>query len=459
MTRRTGALAFVALLSIIATVACGGGGANRSGAGTVNVTLSDPPTCSDSAGPPAGPFHSIIVTVTKVQLHTSSTAGDNDPGWMDVVSGLTKQIDLLSPAASQCFLATLGTNTALPAGTYQQARIFLAPNNTTVPNNLCGNAGANCVVLSSDLNNPRPLQLSSEAQNGIKIPSGQIAGGQFTVGAGQTKTLNIDFNACASIVTLGGGQFRLKPVLRAGEVNTTSSAVEGRIVDNNGGLIPGLKAVVALEQNVNGIDRVVRQTSPDTATGRFSICPVDPGTYALVLVAENGTGVSFATAIITGVGPGSSLGDIKLIPVSGASTALGSITGRVTTVDAASLAISEVVTLSVLQDVSGTKFTIPLIENVPAGATANVNTQTGGTCAVNTACADFTLAVPGVAPTTAAFTSGTPITLTGTPTAPASYTVEAAANCSPASNTSAAVSVSPGASTPLAAPLALTSCN
>jgi hypothetical protein len=65
----------------------------------------------------------------------------------------------------------------------------------------------------------------------LKIPSGQIAGGQFVVAAGETKDLNIDFNACASIVTLGNGQFRLKPVLHAGEVNLTSSSINGRIVD------------------------------------------------------------------------------------------------------------------------------------------------------------------------------------------------------------------------------------
>ena len=42
--------------------------------------------------------------------------------------------------------------------------------------------------------------------------------------AGQTKDLNIDFNACASIVQQGNGQFRLKPVLHAGEVSLDSRA-------------------------------------------------------------------------------------------------------------------------------------------------------------------------------------------------------------------------------------------
>jgi len=68
-------------------------------------------------------------------------------------------------------------------------------------------------MLTSDPSNtPQPLQLSSESKTGIKIPSGQIAGGDFTVGSGEDKDLNIDFNACASVVVQGNGQYRLKPV-------------------------------------------------------------------------------------------------------------------------------------------------------------------------------------------------------------------------------------------------------
>jgi hypothetical protein len=46
------------------------------GTGTVSVMLSDPATCAT----PNGPFSHVYVTVTDVQVHTSSTAGDNDSG-------------------------------------------------------------------------------------------------------------------------------------------------------------------------------------------------------------------------------------------------------------------------------------------------------------------------------------------------------------------------------------------
>ncbi len=70
-------------------------------------------------------------------------------------------------------------------------------------------------MLSSDSSNtPRPLLLSSQSKTGLKIPSGQIAAtARFVIAAGETKDLDIDFDACASIVTEGNGQFRLKPVL------------------------------------------------------------------------------------------------------------------------------------------------------------------------------------------------------------------------------------------------------
>src|SRR5207248_5934910 len=125
------------------------------------------------------------------------------------------------------------------------------------------------------------------------------------VTAGQTKDLNIDFDTCASIVTQGNGQYRLKPVLHAGEVSTTSTSINGKLVDNSGQAIAGGKAIVALEQkDSSGIDRVVMQTTPDS-TGAFVFCPVPAGTYDMVAVAVSGANVAFATTVTTGVTPGS----------------------------------------------------------------------------------------------------------------------------------------------------------
>ena len=226
-------LVFGSLLVVsLVLVACSSmTGSTASGMSKVTVSLSDPATCQA----PSGPFSAVWVTVTDVSANTSATAGDSDSGWVDLTPNLSKspaQVNLLGQSNAQCFLATLGDPLELQAGNYQQIRIKLAPNSGTVFGNNCGSAN-NCVILNGD-STPHTLQLSSEAQTGLKIPSGQIAGGGFNVAAGKTEDLDIDFNTCMSILQEGNGQFRLKPVLHAAEVTTTSVSMNGAVLDAAG---------------------------------------------------------------------------------------------------------------------------------------------------------------------------------------------------------------------------------
>jgi hypothetical protein len=209
---RASALGLLMCLLVFLT-ACGSSGSQPGSSGsnnpgnlpaTISVSVSDPHTCAG----PSGPFSHIYVTITDVQIHASASAGPNDPGWVDLTPNLKnnpQQVDLLAQANNQCFLASLGSTTELQPGSYQQIRIFLADNSVSVPSNKCGTS-ANCVMLTTDPGTPLPLDLSSESKTGIKIPSGQIAGGQFTIAAGQTEDLNIDFDACASIVSEGAAR-------------------------------------------------------------------------------------------------------------------------------------------------------------------------------------------------------------------------------------------------------------
>ena len=237
--------------------------------------LSDPATLCGTERP----LRARYVTITDVQANISSSAGDNDSGWTDLTPGLAsqpKQIDLLGQANNQCFFATLGATQQLRAGTYQQIRLILADNSASVSNNLCGNS-TNCVQLSSDSSVHQPL-LSSESKTGLKIPSGQIAAGGFTIAAGQTKDLDIDFNTCASIVTEGNGQYRLKPVLHAGEVSTTSTSINGNVLDQATGNPVTGEVTVALEQkDTSGVDRIVMSTLAGS-DGSFVFCPIPSGT-------------------------------------------------------------------------------------------------------------------------------------------------------------------------------------
>jgi len=396
------------LLVAAFTAGCGSGSSSKTSAstGTVTLTMTDPPTCSA----PQGPFSHVYVTVTDVQINQSSTAGSNDSSWVDLTPSLKsapQQIDLFGQATSQCFLAQLGV-TQIPAGTYQQVRVILADNSITLANNNCKTAGVNCVVLASNPTQPQELALSSESQTGIKIPSGQIAGGQYTVGAGSSTTFNIDFNACASIVVEPNGTYRLKPVLHAGEINTSSSSsINGVVVDAATTAPITGTVLVALEQKDSaGVDRVVMETKAD-ATGAFVFCPVPAGSYDLVSIGVASTGASYAATVTQGVGPGTNVGNIPINAVVAANTADATITGQVTTANSSGAATGADVAISALQQLtSGMQVTVPLVPQV--SSTVNLTTQAGTSCPTNTDCAAYSINVPAAEPYAGTFaTSGT----------------------------------------------------
>jgi hypothetical protein len=370
--------------------------------GTVVTNVSDPATCEA----PQGPYSHVWVTIKDVRIHSSSTADPNGSGWIDLTPELPanpKQVDLLAAGNAQCFLATLAPGTVIEAGTYQQIRVILLDNSSgaTVSGNQCTGNAANCVVLAAD-GSVHTLQLSSEAQTGIKIPSGQLAGGSFVVEENQTSTLNIDFNACSSIVIQGNGQFRLKPVLHAGEVNTTNNAISGTVVDSATGLpISGGNIVVALEQNVSGIDRVIMQTTADS-NGGFTFCPVLPGTYDVVVAAVDGSNNAFAATVTTGVQPGNSLGNVPLVTTGGAAA---SIAGQVTTTTGAAGTAADI-QLSALQPIPGQAFSITVPLPAQSATMLSFPTASDAACPVNTFCASYTAMVPGAHPNVGAFSSG-----------------------------------------------------
>lgn len=245
-------------------------------------------------------------------------------------------------------------------------------------------------MLTSDpMNTPQTLQLSSESQTGIKIPSGQIAGGSFVVAAGDKKDLNLDFDACASIVTQGNGMYRLKPVLHAGEVTlqATSTSISGTVIDaGTMQAVAGGTTVVAIEQkDSTGIDRVVMETVADS-NGGFSFCPLPAGMYDVVISAVNGSGNVYAATSA----------DLSL-------SALQSIT-----VNNSSVLV-----------------TVPLAAQ--SMATATTSTAAGAGCPANTDCVTYTLAVPAANPSVGAFMGSA----NQSPAAPAmglvNYTIDAIA--------------------------------
>lgn len=465
---------FCLIMAAVIVVACSNTSTGSSGSttppatmATVSVRVSDPATCQS----PSGPFSHVYVTITDVKAHVSATAGDSDLGWVDLTPSLSKspmQVDLLGQANNQCFLATLGDAQQLQAASYQQIRLILAPNGgATVANNPCG-SDANCVVLASD-SSVHTLELSSEAKTGIKIPSGQIASGKFTIAAGQTQDLDIDFVTCQSIVHEGNGKYRLKPVLHAGEVSTTSTSINGKVLDGvTGNPVSGTVLVAVEQKDASGIDRVQRAALAG-ADGSFVFCPLPAGTYDVVIVGTRMDGALYEPSIITGVAVGSTTGQVNLYALASAVLSSATLNGAVTAQNSSSAGTVVDVELSVLETINAVTYTIPLAPtSTQNAATLSLETAPSDgtlTCPTGTDCADYTLEVSAAAANAGAWSSGgtilTPNATLGT------YQIDAAAfvpssgglaDCSPSEMTTPAVMLTAGGSTVTAPTLAFSMC-
>ncbi len=422
---RAGALllAAVVIFAIAGIIASCGGSSSTSmgpGMGTVNVTLSDPPSCM----PPNGQFGHVYVTVRSVQAHIDPNATDNSSGWQELAPQLASQpmqIDLFSKPQTTCVLAQLGS-ASLPVGSYQQIRLLLVSNSPAagdaVPaNNACAGNGYNCVVL--DDTTIHELQLSSQANTGLKIPPGQIVGGPITVTAGQSVDLNIDFNACASIVRQGNGEFRLKPTLTAGQVSANNTGISGQVLDSITKAPISGSVQVAIEQQdpISGIDRILMQTVTD-GNGNFNFCPLPTGSFDIVAVGIGSANVPYNATTVLNVPNGTNLGAIPLIAEVGA-TAPAVFQGFVTATNGATAGTIDV-SLSALQTVASgaattRQITIPL-QTIPAtqltpevdstvlvSVSSNTSCPNGAPAMAN--CAGYTLVVPASNPSVGIFSS------------------------------------------------------
>jgi hypothetical protein len=381
-------------------VACGGkgGGGTLGSPGNLSIVVSDPATCSSSAN---GPYSHIYVSISDVKVSPNANAAPGDSSFVDVTPALTtspKQVDLLG-TPNQCFVATVAAGATLAPGTYQKMIVTLAKDGTAISGNQCGSF-ANCVMLASDtLSTPHDIQLGSENSIGIQIPASQIAGGTFTAVSGQAQTLNLSFDACDSIVSLGSNNFRLKPVLFAGEASGTPGSVSGQLVDSVTGLpVSNGRFTVALEQpDSRNVGRVVMATVADSK-GNFTLCPVMAGTYDVVASGlRTDTGAAYAATATLNVQAGDNLGTVPMIAVPGSSNQPAPVLGLATSATASFQPTSADITISALQlaTVSGAgslNLTIPL-PAAPA-STVTVATQAGGTCPTSTDCALFGLQLP-----------------------------------------------------------------
>jgi len=303
--------------------ACGGGGeapgGTSAGAGTLRLALTDAPACG---------YEQVNVTIERVRVHASSTAGDGDGGWFEIVLTPPKRVDLLT--LTNGVLEELGS-TSLPAGRYTQMRLVLAANTSA--------AGmANSVVPAGATE--RALQTPSGQQTGLKMNV------NIDVAAGQLADFVIDFDACRSVVRAGqSGRHLLKPVLSVlPRVSNASQAVEGYVA---GAIALGTTSVTLQKDGV-----VVRGTVP-ASNGRFLLTQVPVGVYDLVVAADG-----WATAVMTGV-PVSGTAVTVVNPATARfdppASAMRTASGIVLTTESSLLASA---TVSVLQQIGATEVEI-----------------------------------------------------------------------------------------------------
>jgi hypothetical protein len=287
------------VIAAISLAACGGGGGGDSAApaptpvattGTLSVALTDAPACG---------FDAVNVTVNKVRVSTSATAGDLDAGWADITLNPAKKINLLN--LTNGLLESLG-QTSLAPGHYSQMRLVLDANTGTgLSNSVTPTGGA-----ETSLSTP------SAVQSGIKLVNG------FDVTAGQTTSVVLDFDACKSVVTQGKGRYLLKPVVKV--VSSAATGITGVVASS----LLGSHVGVSAQQN--GV--IVGSTVPNATTGEFVLSHLAAGNYDVVITADN------SAASVIGAVPVTASGNTQLstasAPLTLATSATGSIAGTVT---------------------------------------------------------------------------------------------------------------------------------
>jgi hypothetical protein len=345
---------------------------SSSAPGTLGVSLTDSPACG---------FDHVYVTVSKVRVHQSSTASDQDSGWSDITLNPAEKIDLLD--LTNGVLIPLG-QTPLAAGHYTQLRLVLA-----------SGAFANSVVPSGTTTEIE-LKTPSATQSGLKLIN------EFDVPSGQRVDLLLDFDACKSVVLRGNGTYLLKPVIKV--IPFVLNYIEGFVNTS----LTGSNVVVSAQSN----GEIVRSTAPNPLTGEFFLAHLPaPAFYDVVITADG-----HATAVIAGV------------PVSSATSTV-SVSTQAQPIDlppSTTRTISGMVTLQ--PPSTDIVATVTSMQTVTTGLTVTVKSQ--AVQAVDLISSPtYTLTLPVDAPLLGHYGTGIPPAIVFTPQSAAAgkYNVEASA--------------------------------
>lgn len=206
---------------------------------TLSVRLTDAPA----------DYEEVLIDVKEVMINVSTEGDEN--GWQTMEgmnAGVYNLLDFTNG------MDTLLAEQELAAGKVSQMRLVLGDDNQVKKNG---------------------------EYYELKTPSSQQSGLKFNIHAdlveGVTYKLWIDFDAGRSIVEKGNGTFSLKPVIRT-FTEATSGAIKGEVSP-----VEAKPYVMAISANNDTL-----ATYADTASGKFLIKGVEPGTYTVNLLPIEG---------------------------------------------------------------------------------------------------------------------------------------------------------------------------
>jgi hypothetical protein len=212
-----------------------------------------------------GPYSAVYIDLQAVEI----TGTDGKAVMLNVKKGI---YDLLRFSNG---LDTLIATATLEITTVKQIRFILGPNNSIVLNGTT-----------------YPLSTPSAEQSGLKLQVNQV------LQAGVLYTVLIDFDANKSIVDMGNGNYKLKPVLRTVET-PISGAVSGSITPI------GLLAVATATDNLG-----VTYSSNVNANGYFLIMGLPPGTYSVTITPSLPFNAVTQSNVVVTIGSTTNIGPI-----------------------------------------------------------------------------------------------------------------------------------------------------
>jgi hypothetical protein len=247
--------------------------------GSLSVLVTDAP----------GDFDHVFITVKDIWFHTSSTAGPNEAGWIKNPLASPITVDLLT--LTNGTMSSLWSGVSLSVGDYQQIRLVLADSDDALTASAIA-AGLSYNNEVQDIGIEYPLHIP-DAGHGILLV------GHFTITAGGTLRLAIDFDADNDVVEFRHGEeYVLKPRLRYFDLDNVG-AIIGTLSTGTTFTSAPRFVIKAEGLSDDGTYHVINRWTVPKSDGSFVLYPVSAATTSTYDVLVRG--LNYQTVIIKGV--------------------------------------------------------------------------------------------------------------------------------------------------------------